>query len=67
MRKTFVGITLLLCAGCIQIPKWNTAERQAAEVELEKAQTQLEIKTTGLAGGMLHAFKAMVPAARHGR
>ena len=24
------------------------------------------IKTTGLAGGMHHAFKAMVPAARHG-
>ena len=26
----------------------------------------LKIKTTGLAGGMHHAFKAMVPAARHG-
>ena len=25
-----------------------------------------EIKTTGLAGGMHHAFKAMLPAARHG-
>ena len=25
-----------------------------------------EIKTTGLAGGMLHAFKAILPAARHG-
>ena len=24
------------------------------------------IKTTGLAGGMHHAFKAMLPAARHG-
>jgi hypothetical protein len=24
------------------------------------------IKTTGLAGGMHHAFKAMIPAARHG-
>ena len=24
------------------------------------------IKTTGLAGGMHHAFKAMMPAARHG-
>jgi len=24
------------------------------------------IKTTGEAGGMLHAFKAMMPAARHG-
>ena len=26
----------------------------------------VKIKTTGLAGGMLHAFKAIVPAARHG-
>jgi hypothetical protein len=25
-----------------------------------------KIKTTGLAGGMHHAFKAMMPAARHG-
>ena len=25
-----------------------------------------KIKTTGLAGGMHHAFKAMLPAARHG-
>ena len=26
-----------------------------------------QIKTTGLAGGMHHAFKAMMPAARHGQ
>ena len=26
----------------------------------------IKIKTTGLAGGMHHAFKAIVPAARHG-
>jgi hypothetical protein len=25
-----------------------------------------KIKTTGLAGGMHHAFKAIMPAARHG-
>lgn len=45
MRKTFVGITLLLCAGCSQLAQWNSVERQAAEAELEDAQTQLEMNS----------------------
>ena len=34
--------------------------------ELEKSIVTDIIKTTGLAGGMHHAFKAIMPAARHG-
>ena len=48
MRKTFVGITLLLCAGCVQVLQWDTAERQTVEAEHENAITQIEL--TGAAG-----------------
>ena len=34
--------------------------------DLECLKGSNKIKTTGLAGGMHHAFKAMLPAARHG-
>ena len=37
MRKTFVGITLLLSAGCSQLPQWNSVERQTVEAEHENA------------------------------
>ena len=48
MRKTFVGIALLLCAGCVQVLQWDTAERQTVEAEHENAITQIEL--TGAAG-----------------
>lgn len=48
MRKTFVGITLLLSAGCSQLPQWNSVERQTVEAEHENAITQIEL--TGAAG-----------------
>ena len=48
MRKTFVGITLLLCAGCVQVLQWDAAERQTVEAEHENAITQIEL--TGAAG-----------------
>lgn len=35
------------------------------DIHQEFSETEA-IKTTGLAGGMHHAFKAMLPAARHG-
>ena len=48
MRKTFVGITLLLSAGCSLLPQWNSVERQTVEAEHENAITQIEL--TGAAG-----------------
>lgn len=48
MRKTFVGIALLLCAGCVQVLQWDAAERQTVEAEHENAITQIEL--TGAAG-----------------
>lgn len=45
MRRNILGIILLLSAGCSQLPQWNTTERQAAEAELENAQTQLEMNS----------------------
>lgn len=45
MRETLVGIALLLCAGCTQVPQWNTAEQKVAEAELGNATTQLEMNS----------------------
>ena len=45
MRETLVGIALLLCAGCAQVPQWNTAEQKVAEAELGNATTQLEMNS----------------------
>ena len=45
MRRNILGIILLLCAGCSQLPQWNSVERQAAEAELENATTQLEMNS----------------------
>lgn len=50
MRESLVGIALLLCTGCVQVPQWDTIERQTAEAELEKATTQIEL--TGAAGAL---------------
>ena len=41
MRESLVGIALLLCTGCVQIPQWDTIERATSETELENATTQL--------------------------
>jgi len=48
MRESLVGIALLLCTGCVQVPQWNTIEWQTAEAELDNATTQMEM--TGAAG-----------------
>lgn len=48
MRRNILGITLLLCAGCSQLPQWDSPARQASKAEFENAQTQLEL--TGAAG-----------------
>ena len=45
MRRNILGIILLLCAGCTQIPQWNTAEQKVAEAELGNATTQLEMNS----------------------
>ncbi len=45
MRRNLLGIALLLCTGCSQLPQWNTAERQTTETELENATTQLEMNS----------------------
>lgn len=50
MRETLVGIALLLCTGCVQVPQWDTIQRQTAEAELDNATTQLEMN--GAAGGL---------------
>lgn len=45
MRRNILGIALLLCTACSQLPQWNTAERQTAEAELENSMTQLEMNS----------------------
>lgn len=45
MRRNLLGITLLLCTGCSQLPQWNTAEQKVAEAELGNATTQLEMNS----------------------
>ena len=50
MRGSLVGIALLLCTGCVQVPQWDTIQRQTAEAELEKATTQIEL--IGAAGAL---------------
>lgn len=50
MRESLVGIALLLCTGCVQVPQWDTIQRQTAEAELDNATTQLEMN--GAAGGL---------------
>lgn len=50
MRESLVGIALLLCTGCVQVPQWDTIQRQTAEAELEKATTQIEL--IGAAGAL---------------
>ena len=45
MRESLVGIALLLCTGCVQIPQWDTIERATSETELENATTQLEMNS----------------------
>ena len=50
MRKELIGFLLILCAGCAPVPQWETAERLAAESELENASTQVEM--TSASGGM---------------
>ena len=42
MRRNLLGIALLLCTGCSQLPQWNTAERQTTETELENAKANIE-------------------------
>lgn len=43
--KYFSILPILLLTGCTQIPQWETPFRQAAEAELEDAQTQLEMNS----------------------
>ena len=50
MRTGLIGTLLILCAGCASVPQWDSAERLAAESELENASTQVEM--TGAAGGI---------------
>ena len=45
MRESLIGIALLLCTGCVQIPQWDTIERATSETELENATTQLEMNS----------------------
>ena len=45
MRRNILGIALLLCTACSQLPQWNTAERQTAEAELENSMAQLEMNS----------------------
>ena len=42
MRESLVGIALLLCTGCVQIPQWDTIERATSETELENAKANIE-------------------------
>ena len=61
MRRNLLGIALLLCTGCSQLPQWNTAERQTAEAELENSMTQLEMN--GAAGGLASLAEKRLAAA----
>ena len=61
MRESLVVIALLLCTGCVQVPQWDTIERQTAEAELDNATTQLEMN--GAAGGLAALAEEQVAAA----
>lgn len=61
MRESLVGIALLLCTGCVQVPQWDTIERQTAEAELDNATTQLEMN--GAAGGLASLAEKRLAAA----
>lgn len=61
MRESLVGIALLLCTGCVQVPQWNTIEWQTAEAELDNATTQMEMN--GAAGGLAALAEEQVAAA----
>ena len=61
MRRNILGIALLLCTACSQLPQWNTAERQTAEAELENSMTQLEMN--GAAGGLASLAEKRLAAA----
>ena len=61
MRRNILGIALLLCTACSQLPQWNTAERQTAEAELESSMTQLEMN--GAAGGLASLAEKRLAAA----
>lgn len=61
MRESLVGIALLLCTGCVQVPQWDTIQRQTAEAELDNATTQLEMN--GAAGGLAALAEEQVAAA----
>ena len=59
--KYFSLLSILLLAGCAQVPQWHTAERQAAEKELyENAETQIELNA---AAGQLAALAGEQTAA----
>lgn len=60
MRRNILGIALLLCTACSQLPQWNTA-RQTAEAELENSMTQLEMN--GAAGGLASLAEKRLAAA----
>ena len=56
MRRNILGIALLLCTACSQLPQWNTAE-----AELENSMTQLEMN--GAAGGLASLTEKRLVAA----
>ena len=56
MRRNILGIALLLCTACSQLPQWNTAE-----AELESSMTQLEMN--GAAGGLASLAEKRLAAA----
>lgn len=59
--KYFSILPILLLAGCAQVPQWETPFRQAAEAELEDAQTQLEM-TSAMAAIAANAEERMLVA-----
>ncbi|MST95655.1 hypothetical protein FYJ85_01155 [Victivallaceae bacterium BBE-744-WT-12] len=59
--KYFSILPILLLTGCTQIPQWETPFRQAAEAELEDAQTQLEM-TSAMAAIAANAEERMLAA-----
>ena len=59
--KYFSILPILLLTGCTQIPQWETPFRQAAEAELEDAQTQLEM-TSAMAAIAANAEERMLVA-----
>lgn len=61
MRESLVGIALLLCAGCAQVPQWEISPRQTAETEFLNATTQIEL--TGAAGALASLAEKRLAAA----